>query len=97
MKHFRYFDLDNDGINILIVGCITKDEFKRSLTNLGITSISESNIGKLFDIYDSNKNRTLDCKEFISILYPSEYVTTPSTFEYPKQGKVNKNTNTDLE
>jgi len=53
-----------------IKGLVNKNEFKRTLQKLGILSLNDEKLDKIFDLYDSNKSQSLDFREFIQHLYP---------------------------
>lgn len=52
------------------IGSVNREEWKRAIQKLGITSISDENLIKLHELYDANQNGSLDYKEFIVTLYP---------------------------
>ncbi len=56
----------------LILGFININEWKRSISKLGILSISEDNLNKLFQMYDANKNNLLEYKELKLTLFPTQ-------------------------
>ena len=65
LKAFKYFDLDNSG------EC-DKDEFLKALNKIGITGFNDSKLLELFDVYDENKNGSLDYKEFTKVVFDEE-------------------------
>ena len=69
LKAFKYFDLDNSG------EC-SKDEFLKAIQKIGITGFNQNNLEEIFDLYDSNKNGSLDYKELVGGLYGNDSLAT---------------------
>lgn len=42
---------------------------------IGLTSISDENLDKIFGNYDKNQKNALDLKDFILYLYPTQQTT----------------------
>jgi len=53
-----------------IKGLVNRSEWKRTLLKLGVLSLNDDKLNKLFDLYGSNKRELVDIREFIQHLYP---------------------------
>jgi len=73
IKSFKYFDLENNGISFkLNLGQCSKNSFVKTISKLGVTGFNEKALLEVFDIYDTNKNGTLDYKEFCGGIYSNK-------------------------
>lgn len=62
MRYFKYFDLDNSST-------VSKSEFIRAVEKIGVVVDENSQLEKLFDLYDSDHSGFLDYKEFSAALF----------------------------
>lgn len=65
VKYFRYFDLNNSGT-------VSAEEFQKTITKIGITSLDHEGTLRLFDYYDTNRNGELDYREFATAVYGNQ-------------------------
>ena len=52
----------------MLLGRVNLNEWKRAISKLGITSVNDENLNKIFESYATNLS--VDYKEFILVLYP---------------------------
>jgi len=62
MKAFKYFDLNNNGV-------VEPEEFAKAIEKIGIMIPTKQDLDALFSIYDTDRNGSLDYKEFSTSIF----------------------------
>lgn len=57
-RTFKFFDIQNRG-------CVTLDQFRRTLTKIGVVVPNEADVETIFHFYDKSGDGSIDYKEFI--------------------------------